>query len=466
MPRSPVIAVIGAGFTGTLTALQLLRTGPADAQIYLIDKSPGLGRGLAYGTHNPNHWLNVRAGNMSAFPDQSDHLIRWLTDRRPDTITPGADAFITRGEYGDYLSSLLREAIAGPDGARRLVIVPDQAVSLSFDGGGARLGLAMGHSLSIDAAVLAIGNLPPAAPRHLGLEALDRQRFAPDPWASDALEGLEPDASVLLLGSGLTMVDIALDLVERGHRGALIALSRRGLAPHRHATVGPVAPPPGDLSRLSLSAKVRRSRVRAAQVGWRAVIDELRPIVQSLWRDASPTERARFLRHLRPWWDVHRHRMAPVVADQIDALRAEGRLRVLAGRLLSAQAEPDGVSLDWRARGQVAPARMTVGRIINCTGTGADMRRAGDPLLTDLLDQGAIRPNPMGLGLDIDATCQVIGAAGQALRPLYAAGPITQGYAWEVTAVPDIRNQVADLAATLTARLDLQARRADARVAF
>lgn len=450
-----VIAIIGAGFTGAMTALHLLRNGPDRARIFLVEKTPGFGGGLAYGLHNPSHLLNVRAGNMSAFPDEPDHLIRWLADRQ--RLGPAeTDAFITRGVYGDYLSALIRQAIAGADGAERLLLVPDQAVGLDFDGDGGVLRLGMGRSLKIDAAVLALGNLPPLSPRHVGLELLARGQYAPDPWASDALDDLPPRDAVLILGSGLTMVDIALDLAERGHRGPLIALSRRGLTPHRHHPVGSVGPPPWDLAGRPLSEWVRERRSRAQGVGWRAAIDELRPMVQGLWRGATPTERRRFLRHLRPWWDVRRHRMAPAVADAFDVLRASGQLQVLAGRLMSVKPEDEGVDIVWRPRGEPQSRALSVSRIINCTGAGGDLSRTADPLLTGLIKQGAIRADPLGLGLEVDDACQALDHAGRPSRPLYAAGPIAQGYSWEVTAVPDIRNQVAALAATLTARLATQ----------
>lgn len=451
MPTGPVIAIVGAGFTGTLTALHLLRAGPPQAQIHLIEKTPGFGRGLAYGAHNPSHLLNVRAGNMSAFPDEPDGLIRWLATR-PHLGAPQADAFITRGDYGDYLSGLLRQAIAGADGAERLVLVHDQAVEARLDGRRAEVGLAMGRRLTVDAVVLAVGNLPPTSPGPLALAALGDEFHAPDPWAPGALANLDPEAAVLLLGSGLTMVDIALDLCDRGHRGPLIALSRRGLAPNRHAPVGALGAPP-EPDGAPLSAWIKARRERAEVVGWRAAVDELRPIAQRLWREAGPAERRRFLRHLRPWWDVVRHRMAPPVADRIDALRERGQLRVRAGRLLEARADGAAVAVQWRPRGRDQARGERFGRIINCTGPGGDLSRTRDPLLISLIAQGAIRPDPLGLGLEVDADCQAIDASGTSSGQLYAAGPLTQGYSWEVTAVPDIRNQVADLAATLTARL-------------
>ena len=448
MQKGPVIAVVGAGFTGTLTALHLLRAGPPGARILLVEKAPGFGRGLAYGTQNPSHLLNVRVGNMSAFPDDPDHLKRWIGGRGAGQ-DPGEAAFITRGAYGDYLAALIQAAISQPDGAERLVLVPDRATDLELGAVGGILHLAMGRAIPVDAVVLAAGNLPPLSPPGLGLEDLGPSLYAPNPWASDALADIEPNDPVLLMGAGLSMVDIALELVSRGHEGPILALSRRGLVPHRHETAPPAALAPPSARREPISARLRERRRRAAEVGWRAAVDELRPVTAELWRSASCEQRKRFLRHLRPWWDIHRHRMAPAVAAAIEDLRSRRKLLVYAGHLAETRAEDDRVVVRWRPRGTQESWTMRVARIVNCTGAGGDLARATDPLLQSLRAKGAIRRDPLGLGLDVNAACQVIDAQGVANPWLYAAGPITQGFSWEVVAVPDIRNQVVGLAQTL-----------------
>ena len=463
MPSGPVIAVIGAGFSGTLTALRLLYAGPPGARIFLIEKTPGFGRGLAYGTHNPSHLLNVRVGNMSAFPEDPSHLRRWLADRvgGQGPAEQGEAAFISRGTYGDYLAALIQAAIAQPDGAERLVLVPDQATDLDLTPDGAAVRLAMGRVLQADAVVLAPGNLPPLSPGDIGLEALPPPLYAADPWAEETLSDLSPDADVLLLGSGLTMVDVALDLQARGHRGQIAAISRRGLAPHRHAAVGPLPCAPPQLQALPLSWRLRERRRRAAEIGWRAAVDELRPVTVELWRAASDDQRRRFLRHLRPWWDIHRHRMAPAVADQVQALREAGRLTIDAGRLIEVSVLGPAAVVRWRPRGGDEIRLLKTDRIINCTGAGGDLARTRDPLLRRLIRTGAIRADRLGLGLEVNAAAQAVDASGRSSPNLYAAGPITQGYAWEAVAVPDIRNQVARLVQALAERS--WTRREDAR---
>jgi uncharacterized NAD(P)/FAD-binding protein YdhS len=453
MRDRPSVAIIGAGFSGTLLALHLLRAGPPDLRILLVERTPGFGPGLAYGSHNPDHVLNVRVSNMSAWPEEPDHLQRWLA-AQAGADQAQATAFITRGTYGRYLAEMIQETIAGPDGAQRLILIHDEAAGLARTADGLRLTLAMGHTMAVDAAVLAIGNQPPAPLGGLGLERLSPALYAPDPWAKRALDGLKDAEPALLIGTGLTMVDIALALGSRGHVGPIFALSRRGLAPHRHDTVAPAQGRRSIVVDGSLSKLVRDVRERASAIGWREAIDELRPFAQAIWRAADLKRRRRFLRHLRPWWDIHRHRMAPAVADRVEAMRQGGQLSLSAGRILRVEVASEGLAVTWRSRGSTDEQTLRVGRIINCTGPGGDLSQTHDALLRQLIGDGLVRPDVLGFGLDVDDEDRVIGLAGPGL---HAVGPMTKGAHWEIVAVPDIRNQVANLATRLGLRLQAEA---------
>jgi uncharacterized NAD(P)/FAD-binding protein YdhS len=191
-------------------------------------------------------------------------------------------------------------------------------------------------------------------------------------------------------------------------------------------------------------------RVRSEAVGWRNAVDELRPYTQAMWANASEAERARFLRHLRPWWDVHRHRLAPAVADRLEAMIASGRLEVVAGKTLSFTEQADGVDLAWRPRGAESAARLTVTRIINCTGPQGDLMRTTAPLLRALATRGMIRPDAAHLGIDVTGDAQVIGTDGTASACVFALGPMTRGGFWEIVAVPDIRTQTWNVARRLS----------------
>jgi uncharacterized NAD(P)/FAD-binding protein YdhS len=437
------VAIVGAGFSGTLQAINLLRhDGP---RATLIERAAEPGVGIAYGAADPSHVLNVRAANMSAFPDAPDDFIHWLARRgEPD---PGG-AFVPRTVYGDYLRELLEAAVARSGG--RLVIERGDVIDAVQEPGGVCLAFADGRTLRADAAVLAVGNLPPHDPPALEAADLSPLRYRRDPWDAALADGLGADDTVLAIGAGLTMVDLALLLDARGFRGRLVAMSRRGLLPRRHEA-GPANPHPiAELPATVASGLLHGVRERGEAIGWRQAVDELRRFTQPMWANASEAERGRFLRHLRPWWDVHRHRLAPQVADRLAAMERDGRLQVVAGKIAAVAEQADGVAVTWRPRGADASERLTVQRIVNCTGPQGDLLRTSEPLLQALLACGAIRPDAARLGIDVDADAHTIAADGTSNDSLYAIGPMTRGAFWEIVAVPDIRAQTWTLARRLS----------------
>ena len=359
------VAIVGAGFSGSLLAVNLLRH--AGPQATLIERRPFFGRGTAYGQPHPSHLLNVRAGNMSALSDRPQHFAEWCTARG---LGGGGD-FAQRQLYGDYLAELLERSAARA--GDRLAMRHDDVRGATVTPDGVTLHFADGASQPFDAVVLAGGNLPPHAPPGLDPAAFTADTYADDPWATDFAAGLTDADTVLLIGTGLTMVDVALSLDASGFRGRMLAISRRGLLPHRHAPPGT----PGDRNEkptAQASALLHEVRARARAIGWRAAVDELRPFTQSLWLSASDAQRQRFLRHLRPWWDVHRHRLAPQVADTIHRLIAEGRLTIEGGKPSHYEAVENGIRVAWRPRGEGDSRTFTARRIVNCTGAAGRPR--------------------------------------------------------------------------------------------
>ncbi len=426
------IAIIGGGFTGTLAAINLLRHG--DAKLLLIERHAAAGEGLAYGAAHPAHLLNVRAANMSAFPDDPEHFRRWLAAR---DVSADPNPFVPRLRYGDYLRDLLGEAQAAAAG--RLEIVHGDAVDVVRADGCTHVTLADGRVVTVDTVMLAVGNLPPHSPPGMG--DLPAHLYAPDPWAKGALDGLGKGDTVMALGTGLTMVDVVLALRARGFAGRIVAMSRRGQLPHPHAAAGAPADPLRERPRETGAALLRRVRARANEIGWRPAIDELRRFTQDMWRAASDVERARFLRHLRPWWDIHRHRIAPSVADALAALRRDGTLTICGGRILGTEAEGHCLAVSWRPRGETDAQTLRPARIINCTGPQGDLLRADEPLLRALVARGTIRPDTLRIGIDVDAQSRTVATDGTGNDWLYALGPMTRGEFWEIVAVPDIRVQ-------------------------
>ncbi len=429
------VAIVGAGFSGTLLAINLLRNG---MRVVVIERDEAqIAKGLAFGTRRPEHLLNVRASNMSAFPDDTGHFLRWMGFSDAEQ----ANRFVPRLAYGHYLREQLLDALAAAPG--RADVRQGEAVSASFAPDAVTLTLASGETVRCRGLVLALGNLPPS--RLPQLADLPGDLHIRNPWQPGAIEGLGDDDHVVLLGSGLTTVDVVLALDAAGFRGRITALSRRGLKPHGHAESGPAV---GAVARPAArgSQLVREVRARAAEIGWRAAIDELRPHTQDLWRGHDESAQRRLLRHLRPYWDIHRHRLAPPAAARIAALEEEGRLRFVAGKVTGAEASDGAARISWRARRSDRIETVTAQRIISCIGPEGDITRSHDPLLRDLIEQGRVRPDAHRLGLDVDAAGHVRDAGGEPQNQLFAAGPLTKGEGWEIVAVPDIRRQVWSLA--------------------
>ncbi|HWB49490.1 MAG TPA: FAD-dependent oxidoreductase [Stellaceae bacterium] len=460
LTRPPAVAVIGAGFSGTLLALHLLRRCPDPVRIHLIERSPRFGRGLAYSTGNLNHVLNVPTSRMSAFHDRPDDFLDWLRAEGGIAAAVTPHCFVARKVFGDYVRHHLKEEFRRAAGRRgRLVLTRGEVLDLRVARSGITLDIDRDRRIEADIAVLAVGNVPPEPPPIADRRFYDSARYRPDPWAADALTGLDPDDAVMLIGTGLTMVDTVVSLLDRGHRGPIHALSRRGLLPRRHAAApspaGALIERPLPTTAAGLTRVLREEiAALAAQGGdWRTVIDGLRPATQDIWQAMPAEERARFIRHLRPWWDVHRHRMPPEVADRIEAAIARGQLTTAATRIRRLEAVPAGVEVAHQPRGRGPLRHLVVQRVINCSGPGCDYDRIADPLVRALLARGDIRPDRHRLGLDVSTSCALRNRHGEIWQRFYAVGPVTRPAFWEVTSVPDIRRQCEALAAHLAARL-------------
>ncbi|MGO9817816.1 MAG: FAD/NAD(P)-binding protein [Acidocella sp.] len=439
------VAVIGGGFSGTMAAIHLRRLLPQEQKVLLIERSGHFARGLAYADTGAAHLLNVRAANMSAFPDDAQHYERWLETVAPHVATEihrtAAGIFTTRRLYGRYLRATLAEEMKRSGGMVRLVA--DEVTSLTPAPGGWRLSCRSGKDILAAGAVLACGNLPALRPSD--------SVAVRNPWSSEALSNLRPDEPVLIIGTGLTMADLVLALHTQGFRGPVFALSRRGKLPHRHEAIGQTWPTSNFTAAergttLALLQAVRRQlhTAQAAGISWRAVIDSLRPITAELWHGLNVVERARFLRHLRPYWDIHRHRMAPPAAEIVDALTSSGALRIIRGRIRNIQYASDHATMTFARHGSPQAETLQAQRIIFATGLEGTLANTGLP--ASLLAQGLVRLDQHSLGLEVTESLAVIGADGSPAPNLWALGPLVRGVFWECLAVPDIRVQAERLA--------------------
>jgi uncharacterized NAD(P)/FAD-binding protein YdhS len=448
MQRPRVVTIVGAGFCGTVLAVHLARAG--GFAVALIDRSGRFGPGLAYGAARPIHLLNTPAGRMSAFPEDPDHFTRWARTRDPAV---GGGSFLPRPLYGEYLRALLAGAgpvtACSPGQVRTdmpgVTCLTGQVVEVG-DGG---VALADGGRLAADAVVLCPGN---PAPSMLPVppELREHPAHIADPWGFDPAV-IDRDAPALVIGSGLTGLDIALLLAQAGHRGPIHLASRHGLLPqpHRvHARPRQHPQPAVDAwpaTARGMLAGLRRE-VEAAEaegIDWREVVASLRPVTPVLWQRLPLDEQARFLRHLRAYWDSHRHRAAPETHRAFTDLQAAARLHVHAGRIAAVTAA--GPRLRVTLRRAAASRTLEVGALINCTGPASDLRGTPDPLLRGLLAGGRAQVDPLALGLVTEDDGRLPGAG----VPLFLAGPLRRPRLWEATAVLELADQIAALAATL-----------------
>ena len=431
------VAIVGGGFSGAMLAARLAQAGVASA---LIERSGEFGPGVAYSTLFDRHLLNVRSNRMGAVEGRPDDFVRWLEARHPRNAD--GEGFAPRRLYGLYLKDRLDEAEADHPGL--IERIRGEAAVIE----GTTVRLADGRRVGAGAVVLTTGNPAPGTAK----ASTGRGRVVADPWASSALDGVEPDEDVILIGTGLTMVDMVLLLQARGWRGKAFAVSRRGLKARAHGARHdtPVPPTPGLISG-PLSRRLAEARRLAATHDWRGVMEGLRPLTADLWSEAETPVRARFLRHLRPWWDVHRHRLAPAIALTIEALESSGRLEIVAGRIGAIDPSDDGVRVDWTPRGGGTRPPLRGGWLIDCSGPGHDP--LADPLVGPLIASGRARLDALGLGLDVDAGGRVVGGDGAPDPDLFVLGPPARAAVWETTAVPDIRRRIEGLAETLAAGL-------------
>ena len=434
-------AIVGGGFSGSAVAVHAARHATPGFSLTLFEPDEP-GRGAAYGTRHIEHVLNTRAQQMSLYSDDPDHFVRWLGHRG------GPRDFVSRRLYGEYVGGAARSAFERP----HFTHVRDRVVTVRpAEGGGFVVESASGRRFGARAVVLATGN---SAPRDdfLPLEVRLHPGYVGDPWRFDYRT---VGGHVLVIGSGLTSLDVLVALNACGHRGAVHVLSRHGRFPEVHADVAPydVVPALDSRGARSLLRSFRRHVTEAASRGfdWRAVVDALRPEAEAVWRRVAPIEQRRFERHLRTAWERCRHR-AP---EQVEAVRrsyeSSGRLVRHAGRLHAMSGGTATIALRDGGTVELRPDW-----IVNCVGLGPVRSMTENGLIADMLADGTISPDGSGLGLRVTRELAAVNADGQAVPGLWIVGPPVRGARFEATAVPELRVMAEVAAADL-----LQAQQAE-----
>lgn len=460
--RNADILIVGGGLSGALLAAQLLRL-PGKRQVLVIEPRAELGRGEAYSAVELGHTLNGNAARMSVDPDNADDLTQWLSEfivaggwpESDQQQVPVSELFPPRGIFGLYVQQRLAEAQAvGARNGASVEHVRGEVVDLQTDETGALLTLGDGTQLRGAFAVLATGMFPAA--RTPQTESSGLNAAAVDPWDVSAMGRLDPQSTVLIIGSGLTMVDAVVSLEQAGHRGPIEVFSRHGLLPHVRRQppdwVDFLAEDPSIRSPRQLMRELRRQcqAAMAAGIDWQAPLDTVRAHIGRLWSQATDVQRRQFVRHVRPWWESHHHRSPPLSAELVERLHNEGRLRIQAASFKGLEPSADGqLSIRIRRRGEAHTTRVTGAALINSSGIEYDWRRVARPLPQQLLARGLIQPGPLALGIAADKGGALINANGQVAGRLFAMGPPLRGMWWESTAVTDVASQAKALAQRL-----------------
>lgn len=439
-----MVVIVGGGASGTLAAVHLVRGAQARGtalRVVLVDRDGRHGLGQAYATADPHHLLNACAAKMSGLADDPGHLLRWAYEQGLNLDGPD---FLPRRTYGRYLRDLLDGCARKMPYGGSVSKLTATVISLAAEGRSLRLRLSNGDTIDADAAVLATGNRPPAP--WPSIEA--GPRYVADPWSPGALTEICDGSPVMVVGTGLTMVDLATTATRANKDTVVYAISRHGLLPRPHRC--PPSPavemfPPGGELRLAGLLRMVHTAIRNNDGDWQGVVDGMRPHVPGLWARLGLDDRRRFLTSMARYWEVHRHRIPPATAARIAHLQATGRLRVLRGSLVSATAGRDEMRVRLDADG--VGRELGVGWLVNGTGPAADV--TGDPFLGGLVDAGLARPDPLRLGLDAEEYGAILDAAGRSHDRIFTLGPTLRGVRYETTAIPEIRTQAAALAPRL-----------------
>lgn len=460
-PRSVDVAIIGGGFSAIITAVNVCRYfesyhGNAKFEIAIVSDRD-FGRGPAYKTTCPDHLLNVPTNCMSAFVDLPLDFFEWLQRNKQEGVNP--DSFAKRHDYGNYLQHLFQHWCKKSKSNLSVSEIEDRAVSITRARTTFEIGLQSGSSVAATLVVLATGNARPS----FGSMS-DSAWFHNDPWETDIAAEVAGKDDVLLIGTGLTAIDVALSLRGAGHSGSVYALSRHGLLPRSHPALAAAKTgtdrsylPPELPSKCLPLFKLIRCAMRSADMeqpdGWCLVMNQLRHRAQAVWQSLPINDKRMFLRHLRQLWEVHRHRTAPEVGAALTAMRNSGFLKIVAGRITSMQEDADGyVSIRCNERFG-ADKCLTVRHIVNCTGPNTNIRASKNAVLTSLLDSGIAAADELGLGLHCTADGAAISRDGIAQNNLYVLGTLRRGELWESTAVPELRVQAENCAAQIAQKL-------------
>ena len=447
------IVIVGGGASGILLAINLLRLRdhqPLD--IAVIDKNPPETLGIAYSTENDSHLLNVPAYKMSAFPEKGDDFIQWLGNRG---YGYQARSFVPRRLYKDYIRDLLKSELEQCGDSVNYTSINDVAIDIQPEE--RTLLTESGRRVAFDKLVLALGNFDPGGPALVDKGYTTHPGYFKAPWAPALFGSVSENKNVVILGTGLTMVDTVLALQQRKHQGKITALSTHGLIPQSHIDTAPYSFP--DPQQMSVTTALEglillRAHIRMARqqgIGWQAVVDAFRPHVQQIWQDLLTKEKKTFMEHLRHIWGVARHRMPGECAERLHQALTAGQLHIQAGRIQAIGIGSSGnFCIRYLERRSKERVTLEADVVINCMGPESNYFKLQDAFVSNLVKKGMIRTDALQLGIDCTPEGIVIGKNGEPIPYLYTIGPPARGALWEITAIPEIRTAAFNLARRMT----------------
>lgn len=451
------IVIVGGGFSGTVVAANLLRRPPpGPTRLVLIERADEVARGVAYADRHFPYLLNVPASRMSATSAAPAEFLEFAQRRMPKAT--GED-FLPRALYGEYLNEVLLAAQLSAPRNVRLEIVKGSVVNLRRLERHVPLQVELddGRHFTADDVVLALGNPKPAS-LAAARDVLNHPAYVGDPWAADLK--FNHAETVLLIGTGLTAADIINVASSDPQRlPTLHALSRHGLVPPRQTPFRPDAFK-GDGNALLLAASTSLRRLigsvrllanEAERMGgdWREAITFVRNMAPTIWQRLPERDRVRFLRHVRAYWDIYRHRLPPELIQKIDVLRSAQRLTIHAGHIKELIPRDDRIEVIWRPRGTQHMRAQQFDRVINCTGPDYAVARSIEPLWRNLVQCGLCVADSLGLGLRTGPNGAVIDADGWPGPHVFYVGPMLRADHWEATAAHELRGHAEKLATLL-----------------
>lgn len=452
---SSTIGIIGGGLSGTLVAIKILQHYKQPVQVVIFEHTPErIFRGIAYSSALKFQPLNVRASQMNITESNASDFYQWLEKkwRKYFSELPASSEFVRRDVFGDYLHESFQMAAKNASENHSIKIVYDEVTEINNHGDRLEL-ITASEKLKVDYTVLALGNFLPGDLPIQNTSFYKSNLYQANPWDTNWMNNLKEDDEVLFLGSGLTTVDQVINLLNSNHRGKIKILSRRGFMPKAHKVYKPITLPPLDVYLgISISEVVAQVRRQIAKYGdWRNVIDNIRTQVPLIWSYLSLEERKRFLRHVRPFWEVHRHRIPEESLTILGQDISNGRIEIISGRVLNIVQQGERAIVHLRSSRTFAKRELHVTKVINCTGPQTDYRKIDQPLIQNLMKKEWLHADELNLGLAVNRDGQLINSEGEAIKNIFTIGSLRKGAMWECTALREIALQAHQLVSKLNA---------------